>query len=74
MVLEIKDLIKNYYHKEKKIEVLKSLSYNFEKGKFYGVDNDNNLVLAFRAYVDQTGVGPSYYEIIYDRTIVFHKK
>ena len=45
-----------------------------EKGKFYGVDNDNNLVLAFRAYVDQTGVGPSYYEIIYDRTIVFHKK
>ncbi len=37
MVLEIKDLIKNYYHKEKKIEVLKSLSYNFEKGKFYGI-------------------------------------
>lgn len=37
MVLEIKDLIKNYYHKEKKIEVLKSLSYDFEKGKFYGI-------------------------------------
>lgn len=37
MVLEIKDLIKNYYHKEKIIEVLKSLSYNFEKGKFYGI-------------------------------------
>ena len=37
MVLEIKDLIKNYYHKEKKTEVLKSLSYNFEKGKFYGI-------------------------------------
>ena len=37
MVLEIKDLIKDYYHKEKKIEVLKSLSYNFEKGKFYGI-------------------------------------
>lgn len=37
MVLEIKDLIKNYYHKEKKIEVLKSLSYNFGKGKFYGI-------------------------------------
>ena len=37
MVLEIKELIKNYYHKEKKIEVLKSLSYNFEKGKFYGI-------------------------------------
>jgi len=45
-----------------------------EKGRFYGVDNDNNLVMAFRAYVDETGVGPSYYEIIYDRTIVFHKK
>lgn len=37
MVLEIKDLIKDYYHKEKKIEVLKSLSYDFEKGKFYGI-------------------------------------
>ena len=37
MVLEIKDLIKDYYHKEKKIEVLKSLSYKFEKGKFYGI-------------------------------------
>ena len=37
MVLEVKDLIKDYYHKEKKIEVLKSLSYNFEKGKFYGI-------------------------------------
>ena len=37
MVLEIKDLIKDYYHKEKKRGVLKSLSYNFEKGKFYGI-------------------------------------
>lgn len=37
MVLEIKDLIKDYYHKEKKIEVLKGLSYDFEKGKFYGI-------------------------------------
>ncbi len=45
-----------------------------EKGRFYGADNDNPLVMAFRAYVDQTGVGPSYYEIVYDRTIVFHKK
>ena len=45
-----------------------------EKGRFYGVDNDNPLVMAFRAYVDKTGVGPSYYEIVYDRTIVFHKK
>lgn len=30
--------------------------------------------MAFRAYMDETGVGPSYYEIVYDRTIVFHKK
>ena len=45
-----------------------------KKGRFYGVDNDNPLVMAFRAYVDKTGVGPSYYEIVYDRTIVFHKK
>lgn len=37
MVLEIKDLIKDYYHKEKKIEVLKGLSYDFEKEKFYGI-------------------------------------
>lgn len=45
-----------------------------EKGKFYGVDNGNPLLLAFRAYLDETGVGASYYEIIYDRAIVFHKK
>lgn len=45
-----------------------------EKGKYYGVDNQNPILMAFRAYVDKTGVGPSYYEIIYDRTIVFHKK
>ena len=44
------------------------------KGKYYGVDNNNPILMAFRAYVDKTGVGPSYYEIIYDRTIVFHKK
>ena len=45
-----------------------------EKGKYYGVDNGETLLLAFRAYVDETGVGPSYYEIVYDRAIVFHKK
>lgn len=45
-----------------------------EKGKFYGVDNGNPLFLAFRAYLDETGIGASYYEIIYDRAIVFHKK
>lgn len=45
-----------------------------EKGQYYGVDNGNTLLMAFRAYVDETGVGASYYEIVYDRTIVFHKK
>lgn len=45
-----------------------------EKGQYYGVDNGNPLLMAFRAYVDETGVGASYYEIVYDRTIVFHKK
>jgi hypothetical protein len=45
-----------------------------EQGKYYGVDNGNPVVMAFRAYLDQTGTGASYYEVIYDRTIVFHKK
>lgn len=45
-----------------------------ESGKYYGVDNGESLFMAFRAYLDQSGVGPSYYEIIYDRAIVFHKK
>lgn len=45
-----------------------------ERGQYYGVDNGNTLLMAFRAYVDETGVGASYYEIVYDRTIVFHKK
>lgn len=45
-----------------------------EKGQYYGVDNGDTLLMAFRAYVDETGVGASYYEIVYDRTIVFHKK
>lgn len=44
-------------------------------GRFYGVDNENTLLLAYRAYVEpSTGVGPSYYEIVYDRAMVFHKK
>jgi len=54
-------------------EIIKYSTGN-EKGRFYGVDNNNLLVMAFRAYVDKTKVGPSYYEIVYDRTIVFHKK
>ena len=45
-----------------------------ENGKYYGVDNNNPVLVAFRAYLDETGTGASYYEVIYDRTIVFHKK
>lgn len=45
-----------------------------ENGKYYGVDNDNPVLVAFRAYLDETGTGASYYEVVYDRTIVFHKK
>ena len=45
-----------------------------EQGKYYGVDNGNPVLVAFRAYLDETGTGASYYEVIYDRTIVFHKK
>ena len=45
-----------------------------EKGKFYGVDNGDTLLLAFRAYLDENGIGASYYEITYDRAIIFHKK
>lgn len=44
-------------------------------GRFYGADNGTQLFIAYRAYVEpETGVGPSYYEIVYDRAIVFHKK
>lgn len=44
-------------------------------GRFYGADNGAQLFLAYRAYMEpETGVGPSYYEIVYDRAIVFHKK
>ena len=45
-----------------------------EKGKFYGADNSAQLLVAFREYLDETGTGASYYEVIYDRAIVFHKK
>lgn len=46
-----------------------------QNGFFYGADNGAQLFLAYRAYIEPaTGVGPSYYEIIYDRAIVFHKK
>ena len=45
-----------------------------EKGTYYGADNNTPLFLAFRAYLDETGVGSSYYELLYDRAIIFHKK
>ena len=45
-----------------------------EDGKFYGVDNDNPVFVLFRIYLDETGVGASYYELVNDRVIVFHKK
>lgn len=45
------------------------------QGEYYGVDNGDILLLAYRSYLEpETGVGPSYYEIVYDRAIVFHKK
>ncbi|MER2182712.1 MAG: hypothetical protein ABTA22_04215 [Clostridia bacterium] len=45
-----------------------------EQGKFYGVDNGNPVFVLFRLYLDETGVGASYYELVNDRVIVFHQK
>lgn len=45
-----------------------------EQGRFYGVDNGSRVFVLFRLYLDETGVGASYYELINDRVIVFHKK
>ena len=45
-----------------------------EQGRFYGVDNNSPVFVLFRIYLDETGVGASYYELVNDRTIVFHKK
>ncbi len=45
------------------------------EGMAYGVDNGQAALIAFRAYLEtETGIGPSYYEILYDRAIIFHKK
>ena len=44
-----------------------------EMGKFYGVDNENPVFVLFRIYLDETGVGASYYELVNDRVMVFHK-
>ena len=38
-----------------------------EQGKFYGVDNENPVFVLFRIYVDETGVGANYYELVNDR-------
>ena len=45
-----------------------------EQGRFYGVDNDNPAFVLFRIYLDKTGVGANYYELVNDRVIVFYKK
>ena len=45
-----------------------------EQGKFYGVDNNSPVFVLFRIYLDETGVGASYYELVNDRVMVFHKK
>lgn len=45
-----------------------------EDGRFYGVDNGSTVFVLFRLYLDETGIGASYYELINDRAIVFHKK
>ncbi len=45
-----------------------------EQGRYYGVDNGSPVFVLFRIYLDETGVGADYYELVYDRVIVFHKK
>lgn len=52
----------------------KLLSTGNTQGKYYGLDNSNPMLLAFQAYLDQNDVGTSYYELIYNRAIVFHKQ
>ncbi|MDD4337961.1 MAG: hypothetical protein PHH46_11355 [Firmicutes bacterium] len=43
-------------------------------GKAFGVDNNKDAFIAFRAYIDvTTQVGPSLFEIIWDRAILFTK-
>ena len=45
-----------------------------EQGKFYGVDNDTPVFVLFRIYLDESGVGANYYELVNDKVFVFHKK
>ena len=35
MILKVKNLVKNYYKDNEKIEAVNNISYNFEKGKFF---------------------------------------
>lgn len=45
------------------------------KGKAYGVDNNKDIFLGFRIYVDhQTLVGPAPYDVVWDQAILFRKK
>lgn len=37
MILKVKNLVKNYYKDNEKIETVNNISYNFEKGKFYAI-------------------------------------
>lgn len=44
-------------------------------GAYFGVDDGHPVLAAFRAYIEPaTGVGASYYEIVWDRLIVFHRR
>ena len=44
-------------------------------GKAYGVDDNKDAFIAFRAYIDkETQVGPAHFELIWDRAILFTKK
>ncbi len=45
-----------------------------EQGRYYGTDNESPVFILFRIYLDETGVGADYFELVYDRVIVFHKK
>ena len=54
--------------------VLVPYSTGNPSGKAFGVDNNKDAYIAFRAYIDvNTQVGPSLFEIIWDRAILFTK-
>lgn len=44
-------------------------------GKAYGVDNNDDLIIGFRSYVDpEAQVGPAPFELIWDHAILFKRK